>query len=52
MFMLSACTEWDTIVTSFEDVLRLIPAPQHVTARHVEIKRDVWEDIAKSYLHG
>ncbi len=36
----------------FEDVLRLIPAPQHVTARHVEIKRDVWEDNAKSYLHG
>ncbi len=42
----------DALWYPFEDVLRLIPAPQHVTARHVEIKRDVWEDIAKSYLHG
>jgi len=35
----------DSIWYMFDDIIRLIPAPVRVTARHVEIQKDIWSEI-------
>lgn len=35
----------DSIWYILDDILRLIPAPLNVTARHVEIRKDIWSKL-------
>ncbi|KAK0132496.1 hypothetical protein N1851_032633 [Merluccius polli] len=37
----------DEIWYLLDDIVRLIPAPENVTLRHVEIQKDIWAELTK-----
>lgn len=37
----------DSIWYMFDVIIRLIPAPQNVTTRHMEIRKDIWSELVE-----